>query len=79
MCLTEQYPPWLESNKAKLTDAEYRTYSTQCSYVSKIMTKFDDPIYNDEDKQAKTEVMDLMQKVPHPFVALSNPPQRATI
>jgi len=33
------------------------------------MARFDDPKYNEEDKQAKTELIDLMQKVP-PFPSL---------
>jgi Pex19 protein family len=38
-------------------------YSTQYSYVTKIMNKFEDPKYNDEDTKAKAELVDLMQKV----------------
>lgn len=30
------------------------------------MAKFDDPKYDDEDKKAKTELVDLMQKVSSP-------------
>jgi len=66
-----KYPPWLESNKEKLSTKEYETYSTQYSYVTQIMTKFDDPRYNDEDKKAKADLVDLMQKVnfSHPHSA----------
>jgi len=28
------------------------------------MARFDDPKYDEEDKQAKTDLIDLMQKVP---------------
>jgi len=58
-----KYPPWLASNKEKLSTNEYETYTTQYSYVTQIMTKFDDPRYDDEDKKAKADLVDLMQKV----------------
>jgi len=58
-----KYPPWLASNKEKLSAEEYETYSTQYSYVTKIMTRFDDPRYDEEDKKAKADLVDMMQKV----------------
>ena len=58
-----KYPPWLTSNKEKLSTKEYEIYTTQYSYVNQIMTKFDDPRYDDEDKKAKADLVDLMQKV----------------
>jgi hypothetical protein len=36
------------------------------------MGKFDDPKYNDEDIKAKTELIDLMQKVRIPLKSVSN-------
>ena len=58
-----KYPQWLASNKEKLSTKDYETYSTQYSFVTKIMTQLDDPKYDDEDKRAKANLVDLMQKV----------------
>jgi hypothetical protein len=35
----------------------------QYSYVKQVMTKFDDPKYDDEDKASKAELVETMQKV----------------
>jgi len=59
----EKYPPWLASNKEKISANEYETYSNQYTYVQKIMTRFDDPNYDEEDKQTKVDLMDMLQKV----------------
>jgi Pex19 protein family len=53
----------LEKNKDRLGAQEYKAYSTQYSHISKIMKKFDDPAYDDENKTSKTELVEMMQKV----------------
>jgi len=61
--LNEKYPPWLATHKEKLPQKEFENYSNQYGYVQKIMGKFDDPKYDEEDTQTKVDLMDLMQKV----------------
>lgn len=46
-----------------MSPTDYETYSNQYIYVEKIMTKFDDPRYDEEDKETKADLMDMMQKV----------------
>jgi hypothetical protein len=53
----------LEKNKDRFGAQEYEAYSSQYSYVSKIMKKFDDPAYDDENKTSKMELVEMMQKV----------------
>ena len=57
---------WLKDNKDKLSKAEYEGYEKQYTYVKQVMTKFNDPKYNDEDKTSKAELVDVMQKVLDP-------------
>jgi hypothetical protein len=41
----------------------------QYSYVTKILKKFEDAKYDDEDKETRAELIDLMQKV-RPLVVM---------
>jgi len=53
----------LKQNKDKLSKAEYDGYEEQYFYVKQVMTKFDDPNYDDEDKATKADLVETMQKV----------------
>ena len=53
----------MKQNKEKLSKAEYDGYEMQYFYVKQVMTKFDDPKYDDEDKATKADLVETMQKV----------------
>ena len=53
----------MKDNKEKLSKTEYEGYEKQYAYVKQVMTKFDDPKYDDEDKTSKAELVEVMQKV----------------
>lgn len=53
----------MKQNKDKLSKAEYDGYEKQYYYVQQVMTKFDNPKYDDEDKAAKADLVETMQKV----------------
>ena len=61
-----QYPPWLETNKSKIKEAEYDSYSKQNDIIKQILAEFDKEGSSDTDdvkKQRFEKIMDLMQRV----------------
>ena len=46
-----------------MSEKDYEVYSKQAEYVEKVMKRFDDPTYDDEDKKTRADLVELMQKV----------------
>ncbi|KAJ2959172.1 hypothetical protein NQZ79_g5309 [Umbelopsis isabellina] len=61
--LAAKYPDWLEKNKDKTPPAEYEKYEKQYEYVKQIVTRYEDPNFDEKDEKQANEVVDLMQKM----------------
>ncbi|XP_052805178.1 peroxisomal biogenesis factor 19-like [Mya arenaria] len=64
--ISEKYPPWLEKNKSKITEAEFSNYSKQNVMISQILVEFDKEKSTDTDdmkKQRFEQIMEMMQKM----------------
>jgi peroxin-19 len=53
----------LEKNKDTTPKDEYEKYKLQYDYVKQIVSKYEDPSFDEKDEKQATEVVDLMQKV----------------
>jgi len=58
--LGEKYPPYLHENATALSQADKTRYETQLGYVTRILRIFEDPAYNEEDREKGAEVVELM-------------------
>ncbi|KAK3609614.1 hypothetical protein CHS0354_038617 [Potamilus streckersoni] len=64
--ISEKYPKWLEDNKPKLTDDDYKRYSDQHVIMKQILADFEQENESDTDdvkKKRFERVMDMMQKM----------------
>ncbi|CCG82505.1 Putative uncharacterized protein [Taphrina deformans PYCC 5710] len=58
--LHQKYPTWIAEHPK---DEKIETYKKQSALVAKIVAKFEDREYRDEDASKKEEVMDLMSQM----------------
>jgi peroxin-19 len=61
--LDDKFPEWLEKNKDKLPEAEYKRYETQQTLVREIVGKFEVEDYSDENVEYRKFIVDRMQQV----------------
>ncbi|KAL3886290.1 hypothetical protein ACJMK2_026297 [Sinanodonta woodiana] len=64
--ISEKYPKWLEDNKPKLKEEDYKRYSDQHDIMNEILADFEKEKESDSDQVKKTRfqrVMDMMQKM----------------
>ncbi|CDK24440.1 unnamed protein product [Kuraishia capsulata CBS 1993] len=73
--LNDKYPAWLETNREKLSAEEHDNYSKQYDICSLIVTKFDDPQYDETDEATKEFIatkLEEMQELGMPPSELMN-------
>lgn len=61
--LSFQFPPYLEENKATLSELQYKQYTAQHASIAKMIAIFDDPSYSDSDSSQNAAVVSLMTEV----------------
>lgn len=61
--LSTKYPTWLQDHKASLLDQDNQNYTTQHRLGQEIVTVFEDPAYDDSDKNKRLRVNQLLEEL----------------
>lgn len=61
--LSDKFPPYLEENKATLSELQYKQYTAQHASIAKMIAIFDDPSYSDSDSSQNAAVVSLMTEM----------------
>jgi hypothetical protein len=61
--LDDQFPPWLEKNKEKVSKEDMERYTKQRSLVAEIVAKFEESTYSDSNNADRTYVTTRMEQV----------------
>jgi len=69
--LYDKYPAWLRDNEGKQPVEDMTRYREQYDTVKKIVKKFQEPGYKDEDDSCRTYIVEQMQKMQ----SAGSPPQ----
>ena len=71
--MSEKYPGWLEENKSKLSEADFKRYTEQLEVVKQIVAELEKE-GTEDDKQHLDRMIELMGKAQE----LGQPPQELT-
>ncbi|PVH93417.1 Pex19-domain-containing protein [Periconia macrospinosa] len=61
--LHEKFPKWMEDNKEKTDEKDYKRYEEQQQLVKEITERFDRPGYADDNAQDREYIVERMQKM----------------
>ena len=61
--LNSKFPEYLEENKSTLAEDKHSTYVKQYNLTTEILAIFEAPNYTDDDKQKRSEVNTLLEKL----------------
>ncbi len=61
--LYDKYPAWIRDNEGRQRAEDMTRYREQYDTVKKIVEKFEEPGYKDEDDSCRTYIVEQMQKV----------------
>jgi peroxin-19 len=61
--LHEKFPQWMEVNKGKVEESDWKRYEEQQGLVKEIVGRFDRVGYSDENAQDREYIVERMQKV----------------
>jgi peroxin-19 len=61
--LGDKYPGWLEANKPKLSEEEFKRYEAQARRVAEITAKFEEAGYSDGNPECRAFIMKRMEEV----------------